>query len=97
MKFLEYILSADFQTQWALKTGYLPININAQNSPEYQQFVKDNPALEVFLEQMKVAQSRPIVADYPTISENLGRAIESSLLGNQTPQKNMTRTSPLRQ
>ena len=87
LKFLEYILSADFQTQWALKTGYLPINVNAQNSPEYQQFVKDNPALEVFLEQMKVAQSRPIVADYPTISENLGRAIESSLLGNKTPQK----------
>ncbi len=33
---------------------------------------------------MKVAKSRPIVADYPLISENLGRAIESTLLGNKT-------------
>ena len=87
LKFLEYILSADFQTKWALKTGYLPINIKAQNSPEYQQFIEDNPVINVFLEQMKVAKSRPIVANYPLISENLGRAIESTLLGTKTAKK----------
>ena len=87
LKFLEFILSSDFQTQWALKTGYLPINVKAQNSEKYQQFVTENPVLNVFLEQMKVARSRPIVADYPLISENLGRAIESSLLGTKTAQE----------
>jgi multiple sugar transport system substrate-binding protein len=87
LKFLEFILSSDFQTKWALKTGYLPINIKAQQSEEYQQFVAENPVLNVFLEQMKVARSRPIVADYPLISENLGRAIESTLLGNKTAQQ----------
>ena len=84
LKFLEFILSADFQTKWALKTGYLPINTKAQNSPEYQEFIAQNPVINVFLEQMKVAKSRPIIADYPVISENLGRAIESTLLGNKT-------------
>ncbi len=83
LKFLEFILSADFQTKWALKTGYLPINIKAQNSPEYQEFVAQNPVINVFLEQMKVAKSRPIIVDYPVISENLGRAIESTLLGTK--------------
>jgi multiple sugar transport system substrate-binding protein len=87
LKFLEFILSEEFQTEWALKTGYLPININAQQSPEYQQFIKENPVIQVFLEQMKVAKSRPIIADYPAISENLGRAIESSLLGEKTPKQ----------
>jgi multiple sugar transport system substrate-binding protein len=87
LKFLEYILSAEFQTQWALKTGYLPINVKVQETPEYQQFVEENPVINVFLEQMKNAQSRPIIADYPTISENLGRAIESSLLRQKTPQQ----------
>lgn len=87
LKFLEFILSQEFQTQWALKTGYLPINIKAQQSPEYQQFLQENPAIKVFLEQLKVSQSRPIIADYPAISENLGRAIESSLLGEKTPNK----------
>lgn len=87
LKFLEFILSKEFQTEWALKTGYLPININAQQSPEYQTFIKENPVIQVFLDQMKVAKSRPIISDYPAISENLGRAIESSLLGEKTPKQ----------
>lgn len=87
LKFLEFILSKEFQTEWALKTGYLPININAQQNPEYQTFIKENPVIQVFLDQMKVAKSRPIISDYPAISENLGRAIESSLLGEKTPKQ----------
>ncbi|WP_017294779.1 ABC transporter substrate-binding protein [Geminocystis herdmanii] len=85
LKFLEFILGEKFQTQWALKTGYLPINFNAQNSSEYQDFVKENPVIKVFLEQMKFAKSRPIITDYPALSENLGRSIESSLLQQKTP------------
>lgn len=87
LKFLEYILGEEFQTKWALKTGYLPINIKAQNSPEYQAFVEENPVLKVFLEQMKVAKSRPIISSYPAISENLGRSIESSLLQQKSPRQ----------
>ncbi len=86
LRFLEYVLSEDFQTQWALKTGYLPINIKSQQSEEYQKFVKQNPAVKVFLEQMKYARSRPIIPKYSRLSENLGRAIEASLLNQKTPQ-----------
>lgn len=85
LRFLKFILGEKFQTQWALKTGYLPINLNAQNSSEYQSFIAENPAIKVFLEQMKVAKSRPIITDYPALSENLGRSIESSLLQIKTP------------
>lgn len=35
---------------------------------------------------MKYAKSRPIIAQYPSLSENLGRAIESVLLGEKTPE-----------
>ncbi|HIK37844.1 MAG: ABC transporter substrate-binding protein [Geminocystis sp.] len=84
LKFLEYILSEDFQKKWAISTGYLPINIKAQQSTEYQEFLRQNPVIKVFLEQMKYAKSRPIIADYPLISENLGRAIESVLLGKMS-------------
>lgn len=80
LRFLEYILGEEFQKQWALETGYLPINKLVKDSSEYQEFVAENPVLEVFLAQMENAYARPIVADYPTISENLGRAIESTLL-----------------
>jgi multiple sugar transport system substrate-binding protein len=86
LRFLEYVLSENFQTQWALKTGYLPINIKSQQSEEYQQFVEKNPAVKVFLEQMKYARSRPIIPKYSRLSENLGRAIEASLLNQKSPQ-----------
>jgi multiple sugar transport system substrate-binding protein len=92
LRFLEYILSEEFQTNWALKTGYLPVNIKSQKSVEYQQFVADNPVLEVFLNQIKWARSRPIIPQYTRLSENLGRAIEAVLLGKQTPQEALERS-----
>ena len=84
-EFCEYVLSEEFQTAWALGTGYLPANLKSRQSPRYREFVAENPLLEVFLEQMRVARSRPIVPGYVRLSENFGRAIEASLLGQDTP------------
>ena len=36
---------------------------------------------------MKFAKSRPIISNYTRLSENLGRAIEASLLGKETPEE----------
>ncbi|TVQ48448.1 MAG: ABC transporter substrate-binding protein [Gloeocapsa sp. DLM2.Bin57] len=85
IKFLEYILSAEFQTKWALGTGYLPINSQAEQSESYQAFVNENPILKVFITQMDWARSRPLISNYTILSENLGRAIESSWLGKSSP------------
>lgn len=87
LKFLEYVLSEEFQTEWALGTGYLPINVKAQQSEKYQAFVRENPVLEVFLQQMKWARSRPIIPGYTRLSDNLGRAIEASLLDKVNPKE----------
>lgn len=92
LQFLEYVLSEPFQTTWALKTGYLPVNLKSQQSPEYQQFIQENPVLKVFLSQMEWARSRPIIPQYTRLSENLGRAIEASLLGKQTPEDALKRS-----
>ena len=85
LEFLDYVLSEAFQTTWAQQTGYLPVNTKSQRSQEYQAFVAENPVLEVFLEQMDWARSRPIIPGYSRLSENLGRAIEASLLGKTSP------------
>ena len=92
LKFLEYILSEEFQTTWALGTGYLPVNIKSQQSEAYQNFVEENPVVKVFLDQMQHARSRPIISQYNRLSENLGRAIEASLLGKQTPEEALKRS-----
>ncbi|WP_254445426.1 MULTISPECIES: ABC transporter substrate-binding protein [unclassified Anabaena] len=84
LKFLEFVLSAEFQTEWSIGTGFLPVNIKSIQSQEYQTYLQSKPWLKVFVEQMPVAGSRPIVAGYNRISDSLGRAIEATLLGKSS-------------
>jgi multiple sugar transport system substrate-binding protein len=85
-EFMEYVLSQYFQTQWALGTGYLPVNLKSRTAPSYRDYVSKIPATQVFLEQAKDARSRPIEPGYSQISEQLGSAIESVLLNKNSPQ-----------
>ncbi|BAY38121.1 extracellular solute-binding protein [Nostoc sp. NIES-2111] len=85
-KFLEYVLSEEFQTEWSIGTGFLPVNRKSLESEAYQQFMSKQPVLKVFMEQMSGAGSRPIIAGYSRLSDSLGRAIEATLLG-ESPQK----------
>nr|WP_242060033.1 ABC transporter substrate-binding protein [Oscillatoria sp. FACHB-1407] len=84
--FAEYVLSEAFQTQWAIGTGYLPVNLRSRQSEEYQAFVAQQPAVQVFLDQAEHGRSRPIAPGYNRISESVGRAIEATLLGQSTPE-----------
>jgi multiple sugar transport system substrate-binding protein len=85
-EFMEYVLSQEFQTEWALGTGYLPVNLKSRQESSYQNYVSKTPATQVFLDQAKYGRSRPIEPSYSQISEQLGRAIESVLLNKDSPQ-----------
>jgi multiple sugar transport system substrate-binding protein len=85
LKFAEYVVSQQFQTQWAMGTGYLPVNLKARQSDKYQAFVAEQPAVKVFLEQAKYGRSRPIFPGYNRLSDSLGRALEAVLLGKSSP------------
>ena len=85
--FAEYVMGQEFQTQWAMRTGYLPVNLRARQSEAYQTFVEQQPIVKVFLEQAEFGRPRPILKGYPRISEHLGRAIEAVLLGKTSPKQ----------
>ncbi|AFY43763.1 ABC transporter substrate-binding protein [Nostoc sp. PCC 7107] len=85
LQFLEYVLSEEFQTEWAIGTGFLPVNLKTAQSTAYQQYINQRPWMKVFLEQMSVARARPTLAGYNRLSDSLGRAIEASLMG-ESPQ-----------
>jgi multiple sugar transport system substrate-binding protein len=85
-EFMEYVLSQDFQTEWALGTGYLPVNLKSRQESIYQDYVSKTPATQVFLDQAKYGKTRPIEPGYSQISEHLGRAIESVLLNKSSPE-----------
>jgi multiple sugar transport system substrate-binding protein len=84
LKFAEFVMSEEFQTEWAIGTGYLPTNLKSRESQAYQDFRSKQPAVDVFLNQAKFGKSRPIFPGYNRISDNLGRAIESTLLNRST-------------
>lgn len=81
LKFFEYVLSEKFQTEWSMGTGFLPVNLKSAQSQAYQEFLHQKPVLKVFIDQMPVAGSRPIIPGYTRLSDSLGRAIEATLLG----------------
>ncbi|WP_417064045.1 ABC transporter substrate-binding protein [Nodularia sphaerocarpa] len=85
--FAEYAMSAEFQTELALGTGYLPINLKSRQDARYREFVKKLPPVQIFLDQAKYGRSRPIFPGYNRISDSLGRAIESVLLNQNTPEQ----------
>ena len=85
-EFMEYVLSQDFQTEWAICTGYLPVNMKSRQQSIYRDYVSKTPATQVFLDQAQYGRSRPIEPGYSQISENLGRAIESVLLNKNSPE-----------
>lgn len=87
LKFLEFVVSEEFQTEWAVGTGFLPVNIKSTQSQEYQEYLNSKPWLKVFAEQMSVARARPIIAGYNRLSDGLGRAIESTLLGKSSAEQ----------
>jgi multiple sugar transport system substrate-binding protein len=81
LKFFEYVLSEEFQTEWSIGTGFLPVNIKSAQSQAYQEILQQKPVLKVFIDQMPVSGSRPIIPGYSRLSDSLGRAIEATMLG----------------
>jgi multiple sugar transport system substrate-binding protein len=85
-EFAQFVLSEGFQTDWAIGTGYLPVNLKSRQSAKYQDFKTTQPAVQTFLDQAQFGQSRPIFPGYNRISDNLGRAIEMALMGAKSPE-----------
>ncbi|MEA5599223.1 ABC transporter substrate-binding protein [Rivularia sp. UHCC 0363] len=86
-KFAEYAASEEFQTELALGTGYLPVNLKSRQNKKYQAYIKEQPTAKVFLEQAQYGRSRPVFAGYSRVSESIGRAMEAVLLGKSSPKE----------
>ncbi len=88
--FAKFILSPQFQTDWAIKTGYLPINKRVLKEEKYQKFIEANPFIKVYNTQMPKGRTRPTIPSYPNISDILGRQIEKALYRKVAVNKALT-------
>ena len=92
-EFMKFVMGPDFQVDWAIRTGYLPVSRSAASDPRYRAFLLENPFLAVYNEQMAVARTRPALPGYPALSATLGRALESALYGKETPAEALRRAA----
>lgn len=70
----KFIASPDFQVDWAISSGYLPISRSAISHRRYKDFLKKNEFIKVFSDQMPYARARPSVPGYNRLSNEFSKA-----------------------
>ncbi|MDX8140611.1 ABC transporter substrate-binding protein [Lentzea sp. BCCO 10_0061] len=88
LPFLKWLLSAEVHLEFALETGHLPIRQSEVDLAGYAEFEAKYPGTKVFVDNLakNVTKSRPNIPQYPKISQVLGTAVQSVLLGQAEPQ-----------
>lgn len=55
---LEYFISENVQLKWAEETGYMPINTDLYDNPDYLSFLSENPQFKVAMDQTEVSNPK---------------------------------------
>jgi multiple sugar transport system substrate-binding protein len=76
---MRFVMSPEFQVDWAMQSGYLPVSRSAAASPAWQAFLGENPFLRVYQDQMAAGRTRPSIPQYPALSATLGKYLEAAL------------------
>lgn len=86
-EFMKFVMMPEFQVDWAIGTGYLPVSKSAAESPKYQQFLAANPFMKVYNDQMPTGRTRPSIPQYPALSATLGKYLEAALYNKYSSQE----------
>jgi multiple sugar transport system substrate-binding protein len=86
--FLQWLDSPAVHLRFSVATGDLPLRQSETRLPGYQEFLKRYPGDKVFVDNLakNVSKSRPNIPEYPKISQAIGVAVQSVLLGKAGPQ-----------
>ena len=86
--FMKWFLSAKEHMNLALGTGQLPIRASEMKQPKYKLYVKKYKGIDTFVANLTNAKkARPVTDKYPRISEAVGQAVQSVLLGKAEPKQ----------
>jgi len=84
--FMKWFLSTNEHLKIALATGELPLRRSELKQPGYKRYVKKYKGIGTFVRNLANAEkSRPTTEKYPRISEAMGLAVQSVLLGKAQP------------
>ncbi|MBS1809890.1 MAG: ABC transporter substrate-binding protein [Acidobacteria bacterium] len=92
-EFMKFVMSADFQVDWAMNTGYLPVSKSAANDARYQAFLQANPFIKAYNDQMPAGRTRPSIPQYPALSQTLGKYLEAALYGKLSSKESLDKAA----
>jgi multiple sugar transport system substrate-binding protein len=92
-EFMKYVMSAEFQVDWAIETGYLPVSRSAAAHSRYRAYLAANPFIAVYDAQMGAGRTRPSIPQYPALSALLGRQLEAALYGKYSSREALDRAA----
>lgn len=85
-EFVSWLTAKEQVLADSLATGHLPTRASVVQLPEFDAFATSFPGIDVFAANLEnVKKARPVTALYPQISQALGNAVTSVLLGKATP------------
>ncbi|MBN1300194.1 MAG: ABC transporter substrate-binding protein [Melioribacteraceae bacterium] len=89
-RFVKWFTEAEQQAEFSIVSGYLPVRKSSLAIQSYKDYLKTDPFLAAFIDQIKIAQARASI-DYHKIEINqlIAGAIEKTLLGNVSPEKSL--------
>ncbi|WP_329319725.1 MULTISPECIES: ABC transporter substrate-binding protein [unclassified Streptomyces] len=85
VEFVRWMMRPAQDARWDLSAGSLPLSSATADRPEWRRHSRRTRGLDVFTEALASARVRPVHAAYPQISQALGEAIVSVLLGKDSP------------
>jgi multiple sugar transport system substrate-binding protein len=81
-EFIKWFTAAKQNLAYNVAVGALPLRTSETKLPEYKTYLKKYPGVDTFVENMNNAvKARPTIPQYSKVSESLGQAIVSVLLG----------------
>jgi multiple sugar transport system substrate-binding protein len=85
VEFVRWMIRPGQDARWDIAAGSLPLGSATARRPEWREHARTTTGLGVFTDTLNSARVRPVHAAYPQISQALGEAIVSVLLGKDSP------------
>ena len=84
-EFVRWLTQPEQDAVWDVKAGSLPLRASSAEQPVWTDHVKEVEGLQTFVDVLENARVRPVIQQYPQVSEAMGKAIASVLLGQASP------------
>ena len=85
LRFVRWLSSPECAAQWGIDTGYVATRPDAWATPAMKRYVADFPAAAVARDQLQYAVAELSTHDNQRVIQALNDALQSALLGKQTP------------